>query len=283
SYETLIAEEDETYAFSGNMAEEDPAGLCYTSGTTGKPKGVLYSHRGLVLHSIALSLADTAAVSESDVCMPVVPMFHVNAWGVPFAATWMGSTQVLPGPMPTPEVLAHLIESKQVTVTAGVPTIWLGLLNELETKDYNTSSLQRVICGGAAAPKGMIRMFETKYEIPFIHAYGMTETTPLVILSRLKSHQKDLPEEEKLELRSKQGVVVPGIDIKVINENGEVKPDGKDMGELLIRGPWIADEYYKDDRSSEAFRDGWLYTGDVVTVDEEGFVKIVDRTKDLVK
>ncbi|MBP2258863.1 long-chain fatty acid--CoA ligase [Virgibacillus alimentarius] len=283
SYETLIAEADETYAFSGDTAEEDPAGLCYTSGTTGKPKGVLYSHRGLVLHSIALSLADTAAVSESDVCMPVVPMFHVNAWGVPFAATWMGSTQVLPGPMPTPEVLAHLIESKQVTVTAGVPTIWLGLLNELEKKDYNTSSLQRVICGGAAAPKGMIRMFETKYEIPFIHAYGMTETTPLVILSRLKSHQKDLPEEEKLELRSKQGVVVPGIDIKVINENGEVKPDGKDMGELLIRGPWIADEYYKDDRSSEAFRDGWLYTGDVVTVDEEGFVKIVDRTKDLVK
>lgn len=283
SYESLLDKADATYTFSSNIVEEDPAGMCYTSGTTGKPKGVVYSHRGLVLHSMALSLADTAATSESDVCMPVVPMFHANAWGMPFAATWMGSTQVLPGPYPTPQILAELIESEKVTITAGVPTIWLGLLNELEGKSYNTNSLRAVLCGGSAAPMGMIRTFETKYGIPFIHAYGMTETTPLVILSRLKSYQVDLPEEEKLEIRSKQGMVVPGIEIKVINENGEAKQDGKDMGELLIRGPWIADEYYKDERSTNAFRDGWLHTGDVVTIDEEGFVKIVDRTKDLIK
>ncbi|MGY0694209.1 long-chain fatty acid--CoA ligase [Virgibacillus sp. FSP13] len=283
SYENLIAKVDETYQFSNDIAEEDPAGLCYTSGTTGKPKGVVYSHRGLVLHSMALSLTDTAGVSEADVCLPVVPMFHANAWGMPFAATWLGSTQVLPGPSPTPKILAQLIESEKVTLTAGVPTIWLGLLNELEQNNYQTDSLRAVLCGGAAAPSGMIRTFETKYGIPFIHAYGMTETTPLVILSRLKSYQTNLPEEEKLALRSKQGTVVPGIDIKVVNENGEAKHDGKDMGELLIRGPWIADEYYKDDRSKEAFRNGWLYTGDVVTIDEEGFIKIVDRTKDLIK
>ncbi|WP_404452141.1 long-chain fatty acid--CoA ligase [Virgibacillus necropolis] len=283
SYEILLDKADEKYTFSNKIAEEDPAGICYTSGTTGKPKGVVYSHRGLVLHSMAISLADTAAVSESDVCLPVVPMFHANAWGMPFAATWSGSTQVLPGPYPTPQLLAELIESEKVTITAGVPTIWLGLLNELEGKSYNTNSLRAILCGGSAAPMGMIRTFETKYGIPFIHAYGMTETTPLVILSRLKSYQTDLPEEEKLELRSKQGMVVPGIEIKVINENGEAKQDGKDMGELLIRGPWIADEYYKDERSTDAFRDGWLHTGDVATVDEEGFVKIVDRTKDLIK
>lgn len=283
SYENLIANADESYTFSSTIAEEDSAGLCYTSGTTGKPKGVIYSHRGLVLHSMAQSLADTVGISESDVCMAVVPMFHANAWGMPFTATWMGSTQVMPGPAPTPQILAGLIESAKVTVTAGVPTIWLGLLNELEKKNYNTKSLRAVLCGGAAAPMGMIRTFETKYGIPFIHAYGMTETTPLVILSRLKSYQTNLSDEEKLELRSKQGIVVPGIEIKIINENGEGKHNGKDMGELLIRGPWIADEYYKDERSAEAFHDGWLYTGDVATIDDEGFVKIVDRTKDLIK
>lgn len=283
SYESLIEQADETYQFSSSIAEEDPAGICYTSGTTGKPKGVVYSHRGLVLHSMALSLADTAAISESDVCIAVVPMFHANAWGMPFSATWTGATQVLPGPAPTPKVLAELIETAKVTITAGVPTIWLGLLKELESNNYNTSSLRAILCGGSAAPKGMIQTFESKYGIPFIHANGMTETTPLVVLSRLKSYQTDLPEEEKLELRSKQGIVVPGIDIKVVNENGEVKCDGEEMGELLIRGPWIANEYYKDDRSTEAFRDGWLYTGDVVTIDEEGFIKIVDRTRDLIK
>jgi fatty-acyl-CoA synthase len=222
-------------------------------------------------------------LSESDVSMPVVPMFHVNAWGTPFACTWFGATQVLPGPYFTPKLLAELIESEQVTLTAGVPTIWNGLLKELETGDYDMSSLRAIICGGAAAPKGLIRTFEEKYEIPFMHAYGMTETTPLVTISRVKSYEEDLPYNEKLELKSKQGLVVPGLSIQVINQNGEVKHDGKDMGELLVKGPWIADEYYKNDRSHESFKDGWLYTGDIATIDKEGNLKLVDRTKDLVK
>ncbi|WP_289890120.1 long-chain fatty acid--CoA ligase [Virgibacillus pantothenticus] len=283
NYEQLMEGADTTFPFVKDMGEEDAAGLCYTSGTTGKPKGVIYSHRGLVLHAMALSLADTSAVSESDVSMPVVPMFHANAWGMPHAATWTGAKQVLPGPFPTPAILAALMETENVTISAGVPTIWLGLLKELEQKKYQLDSLRGILCGGAAAPKGMIQAFESKYGIPFFHAYGMTETTPLALFSRLKSYQKQLPEAERLEVKSKQGMAVPGVEIKAVNENGNIKNDGEEMGELLIRGPWIADSYYKDERSEGSFRDGWLYTGDVVTIDEEGFVKIVDRTKDLIK
>ncbi len=283
SYEELISEGDPGFEFVKDIDENAPAGMCYTSATTGNPKGVIYSHRGIVLHSYAMGLADTTALSESDICLPVVPMFHANAWGMPFAATWFGSTQVLPGPQFTPKLLAELIQQEKVTVTAGVPTIWLGLLNELETGSYDTSSLRAVVCGGSAAPRGMIKTFETKYGIPFLHAYGMTETTPLATVSRLKSYQQDLDEEEMLDIRSKQGLLVPGLEMKVIGAGGEVKWDGEEMGELLIRGPWIADEYYRDERSRDAFRDGWLYTGDVATVDEEGVIKLVDRTKDLIK
>ncbi|MFT4417059.1 long-chain fatty acid--CoA ligase [Fredinandcohnia humi] len=282
-YEKLVSEGDPTHAFNKNIDENDPVGMCYTSATTGNPKGVVYSHRGVVLHSMALGLVDNSSLSENDVAMPVVPMFHVNAWGLPFAAVWFGTTQVMPGPYFTPKVIAELIESQKVTITAGVPTIWLGLLNELEQGNYDTSSLTRILCGGSAAPKGLIKAFETKYKIPFIHAYGMTETTPLVVLSRLKSYQHDLSDEEKLEIRSKQGSLVPGVEMKVVGPDGEVAWDGKEMGELLLRGNWIADEYYRDERSKDAFNDGWLHTGDVVTVDEEGIVKIVDRTKDLIK
>lgn len=283
SYEKLLEEGDENFAFDDEIKEEDAAVLCYTSGTTGKPKGVVYSHRGLYLHSMSLSMADTLALSETDTIMPVVPMFHVNAWGIPFVSTWLGVTQVLPGPNATPKILAELIEEYKVTLTAGVPTIWLGLLKELEQNSYNLESIRAVVCGGSAAPKGMIKTFEETYGIPFVHAYGMTETTPVVTVSKLKSYQANLSEEDRLEVRSKQGLVVPGIQLKAINENGEVKADGKETGELLIRGPWIADSYYKDDRSDDAFIDGWLHTGDVVTIDEEGAVKIVDRTKDLIK
>ncbi|EDL65570.1 long-chain fatty acid--CoA ligase [Bacillus sp. SG-1] len=283
SYEQLLSEADPHFEFLKDIDENDPAGMCYTSATTGNPKGVVYSHRGIVLHSFAFGLADTAALSESDVVMPVVPMFHANAWGIPFAATWFGSTQVLPGPLFTPKLLAELIEQEKVTFTAGVPTIWLGLLNELETGSYSTSSLRSIVCGGSAAPRGMIKTFESKYKIPFLHAYGMTETAPLAVVSRLKSYQTDLDEEEVLDIRSKQGLIVPGLDMKIVGADGEVKWDGEEMGELLLRGPWIADEYYKDERSTDAFRDGWLYTGDVATIDEEGIIKLVDRTKDLIK
>jgi len=284
SYEQLVADGDESYPFTTNIDENDPAGMCYTSATTGKPKGVVYSHRGIVLHSMALSMADTAALSESDSIMPVVPMFHANAWGMPFAATMLGSTQVFPGPMMTPKIIAEMMDEYKVTISAGVPTIWLGLLQELEKGDYDTSHLRAILCGGSAAPKGLIRSFESDYGIPFIHAYGMTETTPLVTLARLKSYQTDLPEEERLDIRSTQGMVVPGLEIKVVDDDGnEIKADGKEMGELLIRGPWIADKYYNDERTEDAFKDGWLYTGDVVTIDKEGSIRIVDRTGDLIK
>ncbi|MFD1451215.1 MULTISPECIES: long-chain fatty acid--CoA ligase [Oceanobacillus] len=283
SYEVLLEGADPGTELCEDIDENDMAGLCYTSGTTGRPKGVAYSHRGIYLHSLALGLKDTVGLSEGDIAMPVVPMFHVNAWGIPFAALWFGTTQVLPGPMPTPQILAELIEEHKITMAAGVPTIWLGLLQALENGNYDTSSLRCILCGGSAAPKGMIRAFESKYKIPFVHAYGMTETSPIVTLARLKSYQQELDEEERLELRSRQGMVVPGIEIKGINENGEIQYDGETIGELLVKGPWIADSYYKNDRSEDAFRDGWLHTGDVINIDEEGSVKIVDRTKDMIK
>lgn len=283
-YETLIKEGNANFQFPDDLDENESAGMCYTSATTGNPKGVLYTHRSIVLHSMTVGLVDTLALSESDVAMPVVPMFHVNAWGMPFSAVWFGATQVLPGPNFTPKVLAKLIESEKVTMTAGVPTIWLGLLQEIESGSYDMSSLTRVICGGSAAPKSLIRAYEEKHNIPFLHAYGMTETSPLVTVSRLKSYQQELPYEERLEYRSKQGLLAPGVEAKIVNENGEVPRDGKEMGELLLRGPWITDHYYKEpEKTAEAIRDGWLYTGDIATIDEEGFIKLVDRTKDLVK
>ncbi len=282
-YEDLLAEANPAYQYPNDIDENDPAGMCYTSATTGNPKGVIYSHRGIYLHSMALGLADTAAISEKDIALPVVPMFHANAWGMPFAAVWFGTSLVLPGPNFTPKLLAELIEQERVTITAGVPTIWLGLLKELDEGSYDLSSLRGVLCGGSAAPKGMIKAYEQRHKIPFMHAYGMTETSPLAVISTLKSYQKELDPEEKLNIRAKQGTLVPGLEMKIVGKDGEVAWDGNEMGELCIRGPWIASEYYRDERTLDAFRDGWLHTGDVVTIDEEGFVKIVDRTKDLIK
>ncbi|MBY0123091.1 long-chain fatty acid--CoA ligase [Bacillus sp. S/N-304-OC-R1] len=282
-YEKLLEEASGDYEYPDDLDENAPAGMCYTSATTGNPKGVIYSHRGIVLHSMALGMADSAGVSEKDIAMPVVPMFHVNAWGLPFAAVWFGTNLVMPGPYFTPKLIAELIQEEKVTITAGVPTIWLGLLKELEENSYDMSSLRAVLCGGSAAPKGMIKAFEQKHNIPFMHAYGMTETSPLVVISTLKSYQEELSYEDRLELKAMQGILVPGLEMKIVGKDGEAAWDGKEMGELAIRGPWIASEYYKDERTTEAFRDGWLYTGDVVTIDEEGFMKIVDRTKDLIK
>ncbi|OLS36451.1 long-chain fatty acid--CoA ligase [Bacillus sp. MRMR6] len=282
-YENLLAEADPEYQYPNDIDENDPAGMCYTSATTGNPKGVVYSHRGIFLHSMALGLADSIGLSEKDIALAIVPMFHANAWGMPFAGVWFGTSLVLPGPNFTPKLIAELIQEEKVTISAGVPTIWLGLLKELEEGTYDTSSLRGLLCGGSAAPKGMIRAYEQKYKIPFMHGYGMTETSPLVVISTLKSYQEELEFEERLEIRAKQGILVPGLDIKVVGKDGEVAWDGKEMGELCIKGPWIASEYYKDDRTKDAFKDGWLHTGDVVTIDEEGFIKIVDRTKDLIK
>lgn len=283
-YEKLIADGDENYEYPTDIDENEPAGMCYTSATTGNPKGVLYTHRSIVLHAMMLGLTDTMTLSEQDVAMHVVPMFHVNAWGFPFAAVWFGTTQVLPGPNFTPEIIAEFIQSEQVTITAGVPTVWIGLLKELETKEYDVSSLRCIVCGGSAAPEGIVRTYEEKFNIPILQAYGATETSPVATVARLKSYQQNLSSEEKYKIRSKQGIPVPGVELKVINEQGEIAPDENNMGEILLRGPWITDSYYNEpEKTAEAIKDGWFYTGDIATVDNEGFVKLVDRTKDLIK
>jgi fatty-acyl-CoA synthase len=264
--------------------ENEAAGMCYTSGTTGNPKGVVYSHRAIYLHCMGLTMADSFGLSERDTFMPVVPMFHVMAWGTPFACTMLGTKLVFPGPHLTPRDLAELIQAEKVTMTAGVPTLWIGLNALLDKEYYDLSSLRGLIVGGAAAPQWMIEEFEKKHNLTIIHAWGMTEMTPLGTVSRLKSYQLALPAEDKFALRAKQGMSVPGVEIRAVDDSGQEIPwDGKAFGELQVRGPWIISSYYNDERSGEAFMDSWFRTGDVVTIDPEGFVQIVDRTKDLVK
>jgi fatty-acyl-CoA synthase len=260
------------------------AGICYTSATTGHPKGVAYSHRVLFLHSLMVGLVDTAAICERDVLLPIVPMFHVNAWGMPFAASWYGAGQVYGGPAPTPADYLRLIREEGVTVSAGVPTVWLGILQVLDKEGGDLGALQRIICGGSAAPLSMIRTYEERFGVEFVHAYGMTEATPVTHFSRLKSTMDDLPQEARFGYKAKQGLLVPGLEQRLVDEDGaEVPADGKSMGELQLRGAWIASEYLDDERSAQTFVDGWYHTGDVATLDGEGYLHLVDRTKDLVK
>jgi fatty-acyl-CoA synthase len=283
AYEELLKNASSEYPWP-NLNENDAAAMCYTSGTTGNPKGVVYSHRSIYLHSLGLSMADSFGLSERDIFMPVVPMFHVLAWGTPFAGVMLGTKLVFPGPHLQPRDLASLIEAEKVTLTAGVPTLWLGILHLLETERYDLSSLRGMIVGGAAAPQSMIEAFEKKHGLNVIHAWGMTEMSPLGTVSHLKSYQEDLSEAERFAIRAKQGVAVPGVDIRAVDEEGKEIPwDGKAFGELQVKGPWIISGYYNDDRSADSFQDGWFRTGDVVTIDPEGFIQIVDRTKDLVK
>ncbi|WP_209850813.1 long-chain fatty acid--CoA ligase [Paenibacillus sediminis] len=283
SYEQLITDGNPSFEYPIDLDENSPAGMCYTSATTGNPKGVIYTHRGIYLHSLCIGLADTLGLSERDAVMPIVPMFHVNAWGLPFAAVWFGSKQVLPGPAPTPELLLNLIAEEQVTIAAGVPTVWTAALKVMEQKPFDLSKVRALVCGGSAAPRSIIEAFEYKYGIPFYHAYGLTETSPLVTVAKVKSYQEDLPKDELLDLRSTQGLLVPGLEMKIVGQNGEVAWDGQEMGELLLRGPWIADEYYKDERTNDFFQDGWFNTGDIAVINSEGYLKLVDRSKDLVK
>jgi fatty-acyl-CoA synthase len=283
AYEALLEAASDTFEFPEDLDENTPAGMCYTSATTGNPKGVVYTHRGLVLHSYALGLADAMGMSERDVTLAIVPMFHANAWGMPFAAVFFGTTQVLPGPGFNPALILDLVETEKVTITAGVPTIWLAVLNELEKNPRNISSLRAIVSGGSASPKGLIRAFEEKYKVPFIVGYGLTETSPLVSLSVFTSKMENYSMDEKINIRALQGLTMPGLEVRIVNEEGEVPWDGKTMGELTIKGPWIASEYYKDERSASAFKDGWLYTGDITVMTEDGYLKLMDRTADLIK
>ncbi|WP_376789441.1 long-chain fatty acid--CoA ligase [Thermoflexus sp.] len=283
-YEGLIAESPEAPYPWPRLDENAAAGMCYTSGTTGNPKGVVYSHRAIFLHSMALCLADTLGICERDVLMPVVPMFHANAWGMPFAGVMVGAKLVFPGPHLQPRDIAELIQNEQVTVTAGVPTIWIGLYNLLERERYDLSSLRVMPVGGSAMPRALIEAFEKRFGIRIAHAWGMTEMTPLGTVANLKSYMESWPDEERFAVRAKQGLPVVGVEIRAVDEQGrEVPWDGRTMGELQVRGPWVIRAYYNDPRTAEAFQEGWFRTGDVVTIDPEGYIQIVDRTKDLIK
>ncbi len=282
SYEDFLASGDPGFAYP-SLDERDAAGMCYTSGTTGKPKGVVYSHRSIVLHSLGSALPDALNLASTDVLLPVVPMFHVLAWGLPFTGVMTGSKLVMPGPHLDAESLLDLYESEKVTKTAGVPTIWLGVLQALQKEPgrWKLEPMEMVV-GGSAAPEAMIRAFD-RFGLKVLHAWGMTEMSPLGTTSRLKRHLRGDAEVE-YRYRAKQGVPTPLVEIRAVGEQGEVPWDGQSLGELQVRGPWVAQSYYNLEEESDKWTpDGWFRTGDVVAIDPEGYIRIADRTKDLIK
>jgi len=283
TYEEFLAGQAPDYEWP-ELASETPAGLCYTSGTTGKPKGVEYTQGMLWSHTMAVLTPQGLGLDDSDVVMPVVPMFHVNAWGLPFATTAAGAKHVYPGPSPDPADLARLIEEEGVTMTAGVPTVWLGLLEYLEDNPVDLSDLERIVVGGAAVPESVVRQFDD-LGVEVLHAWGMTEMSPLGTAAHLKSGLDDTDYDAQVERRTTQGLVVPGLEFDVRKDGGEsVEWDGEDFGELLVRGPWVTDEYYeRPDANESDFEGSWLRTGDIVTVDPEGYIEIVDRADDVIK
>ncbi|WP_067934140.1 long-chain fatty acid--CoA ligase [Alicyclobacillus kakegawensis] len=284
-YEDFIAGQPETYEFP-EFDEWTPAILSYTSATTGNPKGVLYTHRGLYLHCLT-SLTGELGTREYDVTMPVVPMFHVNAWGRPYTDTWIGAKQVYPGSRPTAKDLCELIHTERVSFAVGVPTIWMGVLQHVRAhpQQYDFSCVRFLMSGGAAMPASLTQAFERELGVRLWQGYGQTETTPVTFVNEPKSSLSHLSEDERLKLRTKTGLIMPGLEMRVVGEDGcEVAHDGKQMGELWLRGPWVLAEYYKDaDQTEQSFVDGWFRTGDIATLDEHGYLQIVDRTKDLIK
>jgi fatty-acyl-CoA synthase len=267
------------------LEEGQAAGMCYTSGTTGHPKGVVYSHRAIFLHSMAVAMTDSLGVCERDVILHVVPMFHVNAWCIPYAGVMVGATQIFAGPAPQPRDIAELIQAERVTFVGAVPTVWIAVKELVEKEGFDLSSIRCLPIGGSAAPRHLIELYEKKFGVPMTHAWGMTETTPLGTVSRLKSYMGAWPDEQRYGVRAKQGYPVAGVDIRAVDEQGrEVDWDGRTMGELQVRGPWVARCYYEHPEGAVQFTaDGWFRTGDVVTIDPEGYIQITDRTKDLIK
>ncbi len=283
-YEELLAAQSDEFEWP-ELDEHSASSLCYTSGTTGNPKGVLYSHRGNVLHSYAAALPDSMALSANDVVLPVVPMFHANAWGLNYAVPMVGAKYVLPGPMAgDPAVLVDLMKTEKVSLAAGVPTVWLGLLQHLEKVAQTIESLNRTLVGGSACPLSIMDEFRNKHGVETVHAWGMTETSPLGTMCTPKPGFDTLSEDEKQRIRAKQGRAVYGVELKIVDDEGNVLPwDGKAFGALQIRGPWVADGYFRLESSAAHDDEGWFETGDVATIDADGYMQITDRTKDVIK
>ena len=281
-YEDLV--DGHSDAFDWPLLDENSASsLCYTSGTTGNPKGVLYSHRSTLLHTYAAALPDSLNCSARDVIFPVVPMFHVNAWGLPYIACMVGAKLVFPGPALDGKSLHELIEDEQVTLSAGVPTVWQGLLAHVDAIAGSFSSMQRTIIGGAPCPTAMTTVFQERHRVDVVHAWGMTELSPVGTVCSFKAHQVSLPVEERYALQAKQGRPVFGIDMKIVDLDGNALPwDGAATGDLLVRGHWVMGEYFGGD-DTPPLRDGWFPTGDVARIDPDGFMQITDRSKDVIK
>ncbi|MGE5338626.1 MAG: 3-(methylthio)propionyl-CoA ligase [Gemmatimonadota bacterium] len=281
-YEDLINANSDHFEwpeFDENLASS----LCYTSGTTGNPKGVLYSHRSTLLHTYAAALPDALNMSARDAILPVVPMFHVNAWGLPYVAAMTGAKVVFPGGALDGKSLFELFETEEVTVSAGVPTVWQGLLAYTEANNLRFSTMNRTVIGGSACPPAMLRMFQEKYGVQVLHAWGMTEMSPLGTSCTLKEKHRRSTPEERLQVQYKQGRVIFGVDMKIVGDDGGDLPwDGKAFGDLLVRGPWVLNRYFKEE-DRDPLKNGWFPTGDVSTIDADGYMQITDRSKDVIK
>ena len=286
NYEDVLSTGDSNDFVPFEGDENTAAAMCYTSGTTGKPKGVLYSHRSIVLHCMASAFADGLGLKEADVVLPVVPMFHVNAWGFPFTCTMLGCTQVFPGPYLDAPSLIELFEKERVTITGGVPTIWLGILNVLDADPgkYDLGSIRCMVVGGSAAPKAMIEAFKERHGLDILHAWGMTETSPIGSIGLLRSELQSASKDIQYRYRAKQGIAAAFVEMRARNEEGLVPWDGNTMGELEVRGPWISKAYYNSpDEDNKFSDDGWFCTGDIVSIEANGYIEIKDRSKDVIK
>jgi len=282
SYEAWIGKQPTAYNWP-QFDENSASSMCYTSGTTGNPKAALYSHRSTTLHAYAAALPDVMSLSARDSVLPVVPMFHVNAWGIPYSAALTGCKLVFPGPAMDGKSIYELIEAEKVSYAAGVPTVWQMMLGHMKPAGLKFSTLKRTVIGGSACPPAMIQAFQEDYGVEVLHAWGMTEMSPLGTLNTLKNKQLALPQDEQMKIRLKQGRAIYGVDMKIVDGDGKEQPwDGKAYGDLLVKGPWIVKEYFKGE-GGDPLKDGWFPTGDVATIDANGFMQITDRSKDVIK